>query len=115
MKQINKIKNNEKGIALILTVIISSIVLLIAGLIAGIVMTQLKLASDIGDSTIAIYAADSGIEWQLYQIRYGASVSTPVMSNGASISTTVTGNYPNFTIKSLGSYGLVKRQFEVSF
>ena len=112
MKTINK---KQSGIALILTVIISSVVLLIAGLIASIVMTQLKLASDISDSTIAIYAADSGVEWQLYQIRYGASVPAPVMSNSASISTTIIGSYPNFTIKSLGSYGLVRRQLEVSF
>ncbi|MDO8676381.1 MAG: hypothetical protein Q7K16_01890 [Candidatus Azambacteria bacterium] len=112
MKKINK---NQSGIALVLTVVISSIVLLIAGLIANIVATQIKLASDIGDSTIAIYAADSGIEWQLYQIRKGASVLSPIMSNGASISTTVTGSFPNFTIKSLGSYGLVKRQLEVNF
>lgn len=115
MKRLNKSKNSENGIALILTVIVSSVVLLAAGLIANIVATQLKLASDIGDSTIAIYAADSGIEWQLYQIRNGASVPAPVMSNNASISTTVVGGYPNFTIKSLGSYGLVKRQLEVSF
>ena len=112
MKTINK---KQSGIALILTVIISSIVLLTAGLIASIVMIQLKLASDISDSTIAIYAADSGVEWQLYQIRRGASVPAPIMSNGASILTTIIGGYPNFTIKSLGSYGLVKRQLEVSF
>ncbi len=112
MKTINK---NQSGVALILTVIVSSVVLLVAGLIASMVATQLKLASDIGDSNIAIYAADSGIEWQLYQVRNGASVPTPLMSNGAIISTTVTGSAPNFTIKSLGSYGLVKRQLEVSF
>lgn len=112
MKKINK---NQSGVALILTVIISSVVLLVAGLIANMVAIQLKLASDIGDSNIAIYAADSGIEWQLYQVRNGASVPTPLMSNGAIISTTVTGSAPNFTIKSLGSYGLVKRQLEVSF
>lgn len=107
--------NNQKGIALLLTVIIISIVLLIATLISNIVITQLKLAGDINDSVIAIYAADSGVEWQLYQIRYGASVPAPVMSNGASISTTIIGSYPNFTIRSLGLYGLVKRQLEVSF
>lgn len=110
------IKNNkESGIALLLTIIILSIVTLIAVLIANIVIVQLKLAKDIGDSQAAIYAADSGIEWQLYQIRKGVSVASPVMSNGAAIETTVTGAAPNFIIKSLGSYQSVKRQFEVSF
>ena len=105
----------EKGIALLLTIIILSATMLTATLVATIVIIQLKLSSDINNSTIAIYAADSGIEWQLYQIRNGASVPAPNMSNGATISTTVIGNYPNFTIKSLGSYGLVKRQLEVNF
>lgn len=111
------IKNNKKqsGITLLLTVIILSIVILIAILIANIVIVQLKLAKDIDDSQVAIYAADSGIEWQLYQIKKSVSVSSPVMSNGTVIETTVTGTAPNFTIKSLGSYQSVKRQFEVSF
>ncbi|MDP2946307.1 MAG: hypothetical protein Q8N61_02540 [bacterium] len=107
--------NNQKGITLLLTVIIISIIMSIAILISNIVITQLKLAGDISDSVAAIYAADSGVEWQLYQIRYGASVPVPVMSNGAIVTTTVIGSYPNFTIKSLGSYRAVKRQFEVSF
>jgi Tfp pilus assembly protein PilX len=105
----------QKGIALLLTVIIISVVMLIATLISNIVITQLKLAGDINDSGAAIYAADSGVEWQLYQIRKGASVPAPVMSNSAAVSVTVTGTSPNFTIKSLGSYRTVKRQFEVSF
>jgi len=105
----------QSGIALLLTVIILSIVMLIAMLISNIVITQLKLAGDINDSVAAIYTADSGMEWQLYQIRNGVSVPAPVMSNGATISTTITGVAPNFTVKSLGSYRTVKRQFEVSF
>lgn len=112
MKTTNK---NQSGIALLLTVVILSIVTLIAVLIADIVIIQLKLAKDIGDSQAAIYAADSGVEWQLYQIRKGVSVASPVMLNGATIETTVTGAAPNFNIKSLGSYQSVKRQFEVNF
>ncbi len=105
----------EKGIALLLTMIILSATMLTATLIATIVIIQFKLSSDINNSTIAIYAADSGVEWQLYQVRNGASVPVPVMSNGATITTTVTGSSPNFTIKSLGAYKEVKRQFEVNF
>lgn len=113
--------NNQRGIALLLTVIIISIVMMIATLIANIVITQLKLAGDINDSVVAIYAADSGVEWQLYQIRQGClsdpdkCVPQPVMFNGATITTTLTGSSPSFTIKSLGAYKEVKRQFEVSF
>lgn len=110
------IKNNkESGIVLLLTVIILSIVILVAILIANIVIVQLRLSKDANDSQAAVYAADSGIEWQLYRIKKGILVSSPVMSNGAVVETTVTGIAPSFTIKSLGSYQSVKRQFEVSF
>ncbi len=111
----NKQNNAQNGIALLLTVIILSIVTLIAGFIANVVVVQLRLAKDIGDSQAAIYAADSGVEWQLYQIRKVVSVNSPVMLNGATVETTVIGAIPNLTIKSLGSYKSVKRQFEVSF
>ena len=115
MKLLRKDNQKQSGIALLLTVIILSIVTFIAVFIADIVVVQLKLAKDIGDSQSAIYAADSGVEWQLYQTRKDISVASPIMSNEAVIETTVTGVAPNFTIKSLGSYQSVKRQFEVSF
>ncbi len=117
MKKSKKIKqhNTQGGVALLLTVIILSVVTLVSVFIVNVVSNELKLAGDINDSKKAIYAADSGVEWQLYKIRHGALVSSPVMSNGATVSVTVTGNYPSFTIKSLGSYNVVKRQFEIRF
>ena len=115
MKLSKQDNQKQNGIALLLTVVILSVVTLIAVLIANIVIVQLKLAKDIGDSQVAVYAADSGVEWQLYQIKKDVSVASPVMSNGATVETIVTGAAPNFTIKSLGSYQSVKRQFEVSF
>lgn len=105
----------QEGIALLLTMIILSVVTLVSVFIVNVVSKELKLANDINDSKKAIYAADSGVEWQLYQIRQGASVALPVMSNGATVSVTITGSYPSFNIKSLGSFNTVKRQFEINF
>lgn len=117
MKNLIKTINKEKGIAILITVMIISIVMLVATLIANVVSVQLKLASDIGDSIAAIYAADSGVEYKLYQIRKeGILTNTEFsLSNGATVSVTVLMAFPNLTIKSLGSYLLVKRQFEVNF
>ncbi|MDO8743199.1 MAG: hypothetical protein Q7J30_01395 [Candidatus Azambacteria bacterium] len=115
--------NKESGVALILTVIIISAVILIASMIANIVITQLQLAEDIGSSVSAIYAADSGVECQLYNTRRGGSLNCNTsdiaggqitMQNGALVKTTITGVSPNFVIISLGSYRMVKRQFEVT-
>ncbi len=112
----NKSKR-EKGIALLLTMIILSAAMLIAMLITTIVVIQFKLSSDVSYSMVAIYAADSGVEQKLYQIRQMGDTAPIEFSlfNGATVSVTVTGTSPNFTIKSLGSYHTVKRQFEVSF
>lgn len=85
--------NTEKGVAILITVTIISVVMLIATLISNIVVTQLKLASDIADSITAIYAADSGVEYKLYQIRKeGNTANTQFsLSNGATISVTISG------------------------
>lgn len=108
------LKTNQSGIALLLTLVILSIVILIADFIINVVVAQIRLARDIYYSQSAIYAADSGVEWQLYQIRKNISVPPPVMSNGATVNVTVTGTAPNLIIKSLGAYQSVKRQFEVN-
>jgi len=119
---INKNINQENGVVLILTVIIISAVMLIASMIANIVITQMQLVEDIGSSVSAIYAADSGVECQLYNIRHGKSVDCNsadnpggniVMFNGASVKTSADGIPPNYTVKSLGSFRSVKRQFQV--
>ena len=119
---VNKNINQENGVVLILTVIIISAVMLIASMIANIVVTQMQLVEDIGSSVSAIYAADSGVECQLYNIRQGRSVdcnSTDipggniVMFNGAKIKTLRIDNSPSYIIKSLGSFRSVKRQFQV--
>lgn len=117
MKNLSKIIGKEKGIAVLMTVTIISVVILIATLIANIVMTQLKLANDIADSITAIYSADSGIEYKLYQIRKESNTENAEfsLSNGAMVSVTVSGALPNLTVRSLGSYHSVKRQFEVNF
>jgi len=121
MKKFRQNTANQNGLALLFAVIILSIVLLIAVFIVNVVVTQLKLAGDINNSVAAIYAADAGVECQLYKIRQSVSLNCYTsggqitMSNGAAISTTVTGSAPNFTVKSLGSFRDVRRQFEVSF
>ena len=120
-KQNKKNIKNETGVALLFTVIIVSIVLLIAVFIVNTVVTQLKLAGDINNSMAAIYSADAGVECQLYNVRQGSSLNCHtdggqiIMSNNASIVTTVTGAAPNFTIKSLCSFRGTNRQFEINF
>ena len=57
-----------KGQVMLITVLVLSGTILGATAIAGLLMLyQIRQSTDIVNSTKAIYAADSGIEWQLYK------------------------------------------------
>ncbi|MFC1630113.1 pilus assembly PilX N-terminal domain-containing protein [Patescibacteria group bacterium] len=59
----------QKGVSVYLALIIMSIMLAIGLALSTMFIVQLKLISSIGDSVVALYAADSGIEYELYQSR----------------------------------------------
>ncbi len=81
---------SQRGQVLILTVLSIGGVLLGATTIAGLLVTyQIRQATDLANSGRAIFAADAGIEWGLYQFFHpGTSRFAPVFSNGASSTTT---------------------------
>ena len=56
---------SEKGIALYLGLIIMTIILAVAFGLSTILISQVKMTKEIGDSIKALYAADSGIEQSL--------------------------------------------------
>ena len=68
-----KIKNlkfrSERGVTILLTLIVLSIVLATAVAASGVVAFQILLAGDVSNSIAAIAAADAGVEWQLYNLR----------------------------------------------
>ena len=56
----------EKGKVMLLTVLVIGGLLLGASAIAGLLMVyQIRQSGDVANSTKAIFAADSGIEWEL--------------------------------------------------
>lgn len=60
------IKNSQKGVSLYFAVIITSLLLAIALGLSTILISQIKILKEMGDSTIALFAADSGMEKILY-------------------------------------------------
>lgn len=104
MKNINKIK----GQVALLAVLILGGSILGASAIAGYLVTlKIRQNTDIINSTKAIFAADAGIEWELYK-QFKGPMDKPVFTNGASIQTANDG----VTIKSLGKAGNSFRAFE---
>lgn len=105
---------------MLLTVLILSGTILGATTIAGLLMLyQIRQSADIANSTKAIYAADTGIEKQLYDFFNGGTCAggpaeTGVLDNGAQFSVTcdsqtapatvngVSGQQETVTIKATG-------------
>jgi hypothetical protein len=59
------ILNNQKGISIYITLILTSIILAIGLGMSLLLIGQLKMTREIGDSTKAFFAADAGMEMVL--------------------------------------------------
>lgn len=107
----------QSGQAMLITVLILSGTMLAATTVAGLLMTyQIRQATNITDSTKAIFAADAGIEWALYRSFKNANYPMPTFGNGASVTLVFTPptGFPT-SVKSTGNAGKVARAFELTF
>lgn len=76
MSHTNPPAGGEKGISLLFTVLITSLVLAVALGITSLLIQEMRMMGEIGYSVTAFYAADSGIEEALYDL-YTSSTSSP--------------------------------------
>ncbi len=89
---------------MILTVLIISGTILGATTIAGILMlNQIRQATNVGHSLQAIFAADAGLEWELYN-NFVGSYDKPQMRN-ANFVTEVIGSDNSIEFRSVGCAG----------
>lgn len=117
----NSIKK-ERGSILIFAVLMLSVILTITLTLASIFAPKLRSISETANSVKAIYAADSALEWCLYNNRYPlAPILSPVMSNNASYKIYDTGGTEvancatqPLDYRTVGSYSGVNRSFEVT-
>lgn len=115
MKNLKKMKN-QKGQAILIVVLVLGATMLGVTTIAGYISLQkIRTATEIMDSTKAIYAADSGIEWCLFNkfgpgatSTFSCSSDNPLnFSNQASVFVSEEGD----VIKSIGKAGNSYRAF----
>jgi len=128
--------NNQQGVSLFLVILVTSVVLAISFGINAILVKQIKMVREIGYSVTAFYAADSGIERQLYDL-YKSSSHQPSYSINCGLAHFETKvscgkNVPaedcptgfdidpncsalNYCIKSIGNYEEVKRAIEIKY
>lgn len=111
-------ENKQKGASLYFALDILSILMAIVVALSTIIIIQLKTIKEAGDSVVAFYAADTGIEKALYEAsKNGAEPGDtfygefeddfePVASYQATIIATSTTGCPGkyYCIKSTGTY-----------
>lgn len=107
---------NQKGVSLLLTLLITAVILVIAFGVSRLTLGEIKLTRDISKSIIAYYGADSGIERAVYEERVGGGAvargdCSVSLDNGSSYGIRVQGSI----IRSIGCYGDIRRAIEVSF
>ncbi len=124
--------SSAQGISLFFTLLVVSIALASALGLVNIFISSLSVSTSIHFSTIAFYAADSGLEGALFQDRNTANglldgficnQSTPPdqdtclsnLTNNAVYTYTVTGDTPNRKIVSQGSYQGIQRSVEIHY
>ena len=114
----------QKGIALLLTLLILALVLGAALGISTILLQEIKMARETGNSVVAFYAAETGIEQVLMtkaSLSSSCNESSPCnLSNGASyylnILTPGAGcSAANFCLKSIGIFKETRRGIEASY
>ena len=106
----------ERGVSLYLALLIMTILLSIGLGISAILFSQIKIISGIGDSVVAFYAADTGIEEVLYRgtdvsgaLENGANYSAQVLLAGSDDCTA-----DNYCIKSVGIFKGIRRAVEIT-
>lgn len=113
---------NKNGQAMILTVLALGGSILGATAIAGMLMVyQFRQAADLSLSSVAIYAADAGVEWGWYKFFRGGDARQPVFTNQASVSVTCfdagesvvdCSNNDARSVRAIGKVGEVSRALE---
>lgn len=116
----------KKGVTLYFAIVVMSVIFSIGIGLSLLIFTQIKITKEIGDSVVALYAADSGIEEALYKLykeeatlpfnfseNIGeASLEVRAFSSGNPECPSPPNGY--YCIKSIGKYRKTQRAIEIS-
>jgi Tfp pilus assembly protein PilX len=122
MKKFLVNKLNSKGaISIFITMSVLLAVLIIALGSSSVAMTELKSSLNSSDSTVAYFAAETGIEEAMFVIKGGNNPADSCYAwtsvGDASYCLIVTGalNDGNLIVKSIGEYNTTRRSIQISF
>lgn len=125
----SQIKNNQ-GVALLLTLLMLSGILVVTLGAADLVLAGIKMNRQTGYSSLAFFASEAGLERALWEARKNGYVllnadkpdilcpSDPplcILGNSSSYVLNYATSTPNITFKSIGSFSGVKRSVESTY
>ena len=100
---------------------IMSILFLISATLTTVLLGQFQIVRDIGNSVVALYAADTGIEKTLMNRNSPTNISLTFLDNGASYEVSVKTNADsscdasNYCIVSKGTFKNTKRSIQIKY
>jgi len=113
-------KDSQKGVSLLITLLIMAAILAIALGVSRLSLGEIKISRDAPKSLIAYYAAESGVEWALYEDRingqalvdysFSDCIETDICYSGSA-----SGVSPARTIISNGSYQNTARAVQLTY
>ncbi len=110
------LKKSQKGAtSILLSILILSMISVIGLGISTLIIQQIKMSGQTGQSVVAFYAADAGAERCLYEVRKNGVAVCPyaeTFTNGAEYATTYNGSD---TITSIGQFMDASRKVELSW
>ncbi len=114
---------SEKGVSILLAVMILSVVLSIALGSSNIAIRQSQAMQGIGDVVVAFYAADHGIEEAMVEETPTSTSGVVVFSDGSEATYSITITEPSdpgcsadhYCITSIGTYKGTKRAMEAFY
>jgi len=112
--------NPQKGVSLYIAFLIMTILLSIGLSMSTILLSEIKTMREMGKSVVAYYAAETGIERELYENNeVGTSYSGSIGNASYGISVVAQGSdgcslSANYCVKSVGNYKGVKRAIMIS-
>lgn len=116
----NKNSKGQKGVSLYIVFLMLTLLLSIALSMSSLLLSEIKMMRQMGKSVIAYYAAETGIERELYKNHeVGTNYSGSIDSASYSVSVVAQGTdgcsfNVNYCVKSVGYYKGVKRAIMIS-
>jgi hypothetical protein len=113
------LQKGESGVSLIFALLILAGILATSLGVAVLMLKEIKISTNIGNSVPAYYAAEAGIEKILYDVRYNGvepyNIGETSLGIGSTFEVKIVDVGPPCRIKSVGSYEGIKRGVEIEY